>query len=310
MNSETGSVFVLSDARSGSTLLDQCLGGHPDLVSLGEVHWLKAYVHQDRATYNPRHPLVCSCGNVLTECPFWKLVESALQRPLDSLQLRARMTENRTSQPWIDRIGRLPGRVVESFPTLYRHRVVRALLGDDRMTADSIALIRAVHKATGCHYCVDSSKSPLRFRAVYDADPANTRAIVLVRDFRAVVHSKMKRGASLEGAATGWCRKMQQIEAITSDLPPGHACILKYESLCKSPRVELERICAFLGIHLAETMLQRPESTTHTIGGSPSKFDPARVRIEADAAFESAFSEDDLHRMRDIVGDVALRWGY
>jgi hypothetical protein len=188
--------------------------------------------------------------------------------------------------------------------------MIRELLGDAQMTADSIALIRAVHEATACRYCVDSSKSPLRFRAVYDADPANTRAIVLVRDYRAVVHSKMKRGASLEGAAKGWRRKMQQIEAMTSDLPPENACIVKYESLCEAPRGELERLCVFLGIQFAETMLQRPESATHTIGGSPSKFDPARVRIEADTAFESAFSEGDLHRMRGMVDDVAARWGY
>ena len=51
------SILVLSDNRSGSTLLDQCLGAHPNVVSLGEVHWLRAYVRQDRTIYNPAAPV-------------------------------------------------------------------------------------------------------------------------------------------------------------------------------------------------------------------------------------------------------------
>src|SRR5262245_47931937 len=88
-------IFVLSDVRSGSTLLDQCLGGHPDIVSLGEVHWLAAYLAQDRGIYDPDHPLVCSCGLPVAECPFWESVQRALGKPLDSLVLRQNLKRSR-----------------------------------------------------------------------------------------------------------------------------------------------------------------------------------------------------------------------
>ena len=55
-------IYIMSDNRSGSTLLDQLLGGNPSIMSLGEVHHLTAYALDDRGIYDPVHPLVCSCG--------------------------------------------------------------------------------------------------------------------------------------------------------------------------------------------------------------------------------------------------------
>ena len=93
---------------------------------------------------------------------------------------------------------------------------------------------------------MDSSKSPFRFRAVHDLDPNKTRALILARDYRAVVHSKMKRGQSLEAAAIGWRQRMVQIDALTGDLPAARVYRLTYESLCNDPRGEIGRICDFL----------------------------------------------------------------
>src|SRR4029450_4883694 len=92
-------IFVLSDNRSGSTLLDQCLGSHTQIVSLGEVHWLDAYLTQDRRIYNPSHELLCTCGVPLTECPFWNSVERALERPLITLKLSQRLNRTRSGHP-------------------------------------------------------------------------------------------------------------------------------------------------------------------------------------------------------------------
>src|SRR5687767_4516892 len=102
-------LFVLSDVRSGSTLLDQCLGAHPKIVSLGELHWLPAYVLRDRGIYDPAHPLVCMCGVPVRECPFWTAVATSLGRPLESLELRTRYTfldDVRRASPSIRRLPR------------------------------------------------------------------------------------------------------------------------------------------------------------------------------------------------------------
>src|SRR5262245_66080263 len=86
-------VFVLSAVRSGSTLLEQCLGAHSGIVSLGEVHWLRAYVQRDRAQYDPKHDLVCACGHEVSACEFWVRTEKAIGRPLESLRLKLPLFE-------------------------------------------------------------------------------------------------------------------------------------------------------------------------------------------------------------------------
>src|SRR5688572_23122049 len=108
-------VFVLSDVRSGSTLLDQCLGAHPKFVSLGEVHWLRAYVTEDRSIYDPDHPLVCSCGLRVPDCPFWASVSDRMGRPLESLQLRSGVRPPRSARRSESAVKRLSRRILGAF---------------------------------------------------------------------------------------------------------------------------------------------------------------------------------------------------
>ncbi len=303
-------IFILSDVRSGSTLLDTCLAGHPSIVSLGEVHWLAAYLGQDRSLYDPEHPLVCTCGKRLTECQFWCNVQQSLGRPLDSLQLRQRLNRARREPKLLTAVIHVPRRLVKTVPSLYRCPLIGGVFGGGRVGRDSVALYDAVSMATGRPFCVDSSKSPYRFRDTYNFDPTRTLAIALVRDYRAVVHSKMKRGESLRSAALGWRQKMLQISALTHDLPAERVFQLKYESFCANPQKELCRICTFLGIEFVERMLYRAITDLHHIGGSPSKFDPSRANISLDQSYEGQFTPEALTLIRSLVGKVPEQWGY
>lgn len=303
-------IFVLSDVRSGTTLLDQCLGGNEEVASLGEVHWLRAYVRQDRAIYDPIHPLVCSCSLSVGNCPFWLAVRKVLGRPLDALELRSNIAHRKGLVDALEMLRYVPRRLVRARPGLYRHRVVQRVFSGERLARDCIALFDAVTKVSARPYCVDSSKSPFRFRVVYGFDPEKTRAIVMARDYRAVVHSKMRRGESLESAAAGWNRAMNQIEDLTGDLPSSAVLRLKYEALCESPDRELRRICDFLGLTFSRRMGKRPTGDVHHIGGSPSKFDSNRIAINLDRSHERVFKPEALESMRRIVTASAERWSY
>jgi hypothetical protein len=297
--SDSGSrlLFVLSDMRSGSTLLDQLLGAHPEITSLGELHWLAAYVTQDRGMYDPDHELVCTCGRPVRECPFWGAVARCLRRPLESLQLQVVFT----------RAGRY---LAHHLPGICRYQLLRRMLTGSRMVEDTIALVDCLFKVSQRRFLVDSSKSPYRFRAIHDARPAQVLGLILTRDYRAVVHSKMKRGQSLESAAIGWRNRMRQIAVLTDDLPRDRICCLRYEDLCQYPRREIERLCGFLGIAFTSAMLHRPTAGIHHIGGSPSKFDTTRTDIAIDDAHESAFTASELDHLASLVGNMADRWGY
>lgn len=289
--------FVLSDMRSGSTLLDQLLGAHPDMMSLGELHWLPAYVTQDRGIYDPAHELICTCGKSIAECEFWSQAARRLGRPLESLRLQLTLTRNQQ-------------RVLDRFPRIFRNRILQDTFTGTHFVDDNIALLDCLFEVSRRRVLVDSSKSAYRFRAVYGASPRQTRGLILTRDYRAVVFSKLKRGHSLESAAIGWRNKMRQIEALTDDLPPGHVHRLSYEDLCRDTVTELTRLCSFLGLTFEATMLERSTAGIHHIGGSPSKFDHSRVAIEMDTAYKTAFSALDLTRIATLVGATAERWGY
>jgi len=289
--------FVLSDMRSGSTLLDQLLGAHPEVMSLGELHWLPAYVTQDRSIYDPDHELVCTCGRAVSECEFWSQVARRLGRPLASLHLRPSFTRGHK-------------RFLERFPGAFRHQFLQRVLAGTKMVDDTLALVDCLFAVSGRRYLVDSSKSTFRYRAVYHARPAQTCGLILTRDYRAVVHSKMKRGHSLESAARGWRSKMREIAVLTDDLPREHVHRLSYEDLCQNPSSELTRLCGFLGLTFAPVMLERPTIGTHHIGGSPSKFDQSRTTIALDTAYQNAFTAPELNRLAGLVGDMAGRWGY
>ena len=307
-------LYVLSDNRSGSTLLDQLLGVHPKIVSVGELHWLDAYVREDRRLYDPVHPLVCACGQPVPACAFWNEISAAAGKQLDSFQIRPKYFEWRArgnnKRSIRKKITQLPRRFIGRFPATFLSRHVQRVFGAPRLAQDSLSLADAIFTVSGCRYIVDSSKNSFRFRAIYDRQPDRVRAVVLARDYRAVVHSKMKRGRSLEDAANGWRKKMLEIDALTADLPPERCYRLKYETLCNDPQQELTRICGFLGLELTPGMLQRPTRETHHIGGSPSKFDPSRVAISLDTAYQGAFDANTLAKLSDLVGDIAESWGY
>lgn len=267
------------------------LGAHERIVSLGEVHHLRAYARQDRKLYDPRQPLVCSCGEAFAACPFWNAVEGRLGRPLASLRTALPFTVFR------------PGPVRRRIRSLVR----RWPLYTGGLERDSLALCDAAMAEAGAEIAVDSSKDTVRFRLLKRAAPERVKPLILARDYRATVYSKVRRGRAMEVSARRWGNVMRQLWALKEEQPD--ALLLRYEDLCTQPEAELRRICSALGVEFRDTMLERPLSTHH-LGGSPSKADPGRRYIELDRSWESAFSAAELRRLRDLVGDVADCFGY
>jgi hypothetical protein len=304
-------VYIMSDNRSGSTLLDQLLGAHEKMMSLGEVHHLCAYALQDRSLYNPVHPLECSCGKVVEQCVFWSHVEQELGQPLGSLLLKPRFFERSGDVMSLSqRARRFFRSTAANNPQLLRYAPIARILNAQRVAMDSFALYDAVFEQTSATYLIDSSKSPFRFRMLYDEQPRRLCAIILGRDYRGVVHSSMKRGWGLESSARTWARCMRQINELTKDIPPQARIRVRYEDLCADPRAELSRICDFLNLNFSEEMLCRPSGNVHHIGGSPSKFDPDRTRIKLDQSYSEAFTLKQLTTMKEIAGEAAAAWGY
>jgi hypothetical protein len=304
-------VFILCDNRSGSTLLEQLLGAHSRMVSIGEIHWLRAYVLNDRRYYDPPYDLLCTCGQPFADCDFWSSVSRLATRRLDELQLVINFFGGQGSDAKRRPIyKRAPRRVIIKYPALFKSRLVQEIFGAPRVARDTMVLLDAItaHADPAC--IVDSSKSVYRFRSLYDRYPDRTKAIILHRDYRAVVYSKMKRGASLEGAASTWAEKVNVIEKLTAGLPDDALLQLRYEDLCSDPKGEIQRVCGFVGLEFEESMLARPSEGIHDLGGSPSKFHKERKEIRFDSEYLQAFTEKELAELRRLAGRHAEHGGY
>jgi len=304
-------IYIMSDNRSGSTLLDQLLGANPSIMSLGEVHHLTAYSMNDRSVYDPVHPLVCSCGDPVTSCEFWLRVEARLGRPISSLRLRFRLFDRRRHKYAAKRFTkRTVSRILVRYPRLISTSLFWVIMASRKLAFDSFALFDAVFKASSVSYLVDSSKSPRRLRVLYDSQPQRMVVIMLARNYKGTVHSKMKRGKNLEEAVDSWASRMYVMKKTVEDIPEAQVIRVRYEDLCANPADELRRICDRLDIEFSETMLARPSRDVHHVGGSPSKFDPDRKGIAIDESYLSAFSDEQLQQMHAVANEAAQEWGY
>lgn len=61
-------VFISSLDHSGSTMLDQMLGSHSQIVGLGEIAWTIYHFNHHREILLSQ---MCSCRNIARECDFW-----------------------------------------------------------------------------------------------------------------------------------------------------------------------------------------------------------------------------------------------
>ena len=304
-------LFLLSDVRSGSTLLEQLLGAHSAVWSVGEVQWLRAYARNDRSLYNPPHEMACACGDTFDDCGFWQAVAARLPKPVRDCHYSARVfvwTGPGAVKPPLPRRAVL--KLLRTTPSSWFWPGVRMICGDSGVAKNNIDMFEAVFEETGARYVVDSSKNMFRFRSIYDRCPERCRIIVLNRDHRAAVYSRMKRGVSLDEAARGWARKVWQIQALTRGIHDNDLLHVKYEDICSNPQQELTRICEYLGVEFEAGMLHRPEIDIHDLGGSPSKLDAGRRQIRLDTRYVGAFSDAELCQLNEIVGSAAALAGY
>ena len=62
-------IYLIGAGRSGTTILSLLLGNSESVTSLGELHQLPEYMGLEGK---------CSCGQLLSSCPYWNSVYSSL----------------------------------------------------------------------------------------------------------------------------------------------------------------------------------------------------------------------------------------
>lgn len=275
-------IFIASDARSGSTMLDNMLSNNPQAESVGKLTHLHSHLNKKETGVS--WDWKCTCGCPMEQCPIWSKAAKLHQRHHGH-----RLEELKTK----------PGRDIRSsifhcamalailVPVrLLQRPLVRASYRQRKLKARGTTLYRIVDsfsRVLDTNIVIDSSKNADYLHCLIDAQPegVDLKLIHIVRDGRAVLYSKMKRseqyrkyGASfgLLSAIRGSWSINSRIRLAAECLPPEDTILVRYEDLCESREAILDAICERFGLSFCPEMLYLSSNNKHNVGGTSHRF--------------------------------------
>jgi hypothetical protein len=301
-------LFVMAHSFSGSTLLSFLLGAHPDVATVGEMFIAEGV---DPETY------VCSCGEPIAECGFWREVSRRMAARGISYDVRRRSDTSFSANG----AGRIPHLLLAAEPRGPVLETVRtaglALVPEARRTLESRlrtnrALAEVITEIRGARAFADASKRPgraLHLRRLPDLD---LRVLHLVRDGRAVSRSCMRNlGYTPEAAARSWAGSARDAERLRerfSGVSEDRWMTLRYEDLCRDPDTALDRLFRFVGVDPSRRAPDFRAVDHHIIGNRMRLSHASEIRL--DERWRTDVPPDQLQTVERIAGPELRRHGY
>lgn len=284
-------VYIAGYGRSGSTLLDTMLGNHAGAFGAGELTGLFE---------SPKEGTLCSCGQAVVECDFWR---SAFERIFN----------------------RFPSLDMESASALTRRN--EALLGTSKSRDAYRDLWETVFETlstlSGRRTVIDSSKtSRLSYHRLallaQGSGALQIKVIHLTRDPRAVMWSSLRgsnrrlEAGSAKSGLTGMYRGLAGwLFANTAFERTHRRCSLdvlrfRYEDLINRPEEAFQVVGDFIGLELAPVLEkvrgQEELAAGHAAGGN-------RMRRESRIIFKPDLEwRENLPRLGHISSLAAWPW--
>lgn len=323
----TDLVYILGASHSGSTLLAMLLATHRHVCTMGEM---KATHLGDVFSYR------CSCGEVITQCSFWRKVQATMADRGISFEItQARTAFRNSGDKYIDTLLKPlhRGQILEAVrdaalfvSPVWRHRMP-VVQWRNAMLAEVLCDL------TGTRIIVDSSKTGLRLKYLLRTPGLNVKVIHLVRDGRAVALTytrpdwfadatdpavraggaggdRADERQSIVAAARQWRRSTEEAECVLAPMDPARWMQVRYEQLCADPPATLGEVFGFLDLDPAEA--ERVDRFRQTVGhviGNGMRLDRDPT-IAADHRWRNELTGDDLVAFDAIAGRLNNRYGY
>lgn len=300
------------------------LGGHGEISALGEIHRFYLSLHKDS------RPHRCDCGQAVLDCSFWSDV---IERLIDVTgQSRKELLESfvTTNPAYLAipdnnvvlaeeatpaRYQLDIGRIISGAAPLWMYRVSSVFLPAvreyQRYARNSLLLFDAVREVAGTPIIVDSTKNPVRLRTLFAERPEDFTIIYLVRDGRAVTHSRMTRhGISMRDAAKIWVAEHNKQKLAQRSIPSERILRVRYEDLCLSTEATLKEVCVFLGVEYSDSLLTFRDVDRHAVGGNPMRFNEGERKIELREWWREDLVKADLDEFESVAGKMNRLLGY
>ncbi len=300
--------------RSGSTLLERCVGQLSDAYGIGElVHvWERGLLRDE----------LCGCGERFRACPFWSAIGQRAFGGWEGFDLDEALRLKHA----VDRNRFLPRLLFAWYLGTFR-RDLRAYV------ALYDAIYQAVAEETGARVIVDSSKHASLACCLLRASRHCLRAVHVVRDSPAVVHSWTKvvaRPEALETTGEG-----AAVAATMARYTPLRAAWwwdgynvmfgllsvaglalrrVRYEDFVAAPLPVVRSIAEWAGSRADPADFLEGErlqlQPSHTVAGNPMRFRVGEIAIRRDDAWRSAMPAAQQRLVRRWTWPFRLRYGY
>ncbi len=274
-------IYIISDRRSGSTLLENMLSKSEEIISVGELAMLKGHI--DKQGPGIFWNWNCACGKPILDCEFWsKVLENIYEENFQ------------TKTKWPFKSSKIT--VASFFPqsackTLWKfintknnHKTIN-ILDEIYKTVSAISSKKII---------VDSSKDPMHALAISQCKNVDAKFIWLTRDVRAITVSKLKRAKANKSSDKGAVRTLYSTlffkklcAAVLSCLKNHTTLKVNYEALAANPQQELDKICNHFGLKNFNSPDYMELINDHTIGGTPTRFE--RRPVAADESWKNFY---------------------
>lgn len=301
-------LFIAGVGRSGTTLLTNMLGQHPDIEAVGESQyiWDRGLLAND----------LCGCGVRFHHCDFWREVGMRAFGDWDEVDAQLVLT----IRDEVDRNRHIPLLVRPSISEDFRRKL-------DRYVEVLGALFQGIAETSGNDVVVDSSKHASFAYVLRHVADTESRTVLSIRDSRGVAHS--------------WCKSVQRHEVVdeTSFMPqfrPSSTAAqwaltdlllrplpllgvpvmdMLYEDMVENPWRECSRILDFAGIRTHRDLPFIGKdwvdlAPTHTVSGNNSRFTTGRVPLVLDSEWRTAMKPRDRRTVTALTWPLLRKRGY
>lgn len=276
-------IYIISDRRSGSTLLENMLSKSGETVSVGELAMLKGHIFKEGP--GELWGWNCSCGKPVLDCAFWSQV------------LKDIKDENfETKINWPFKSVKI---LLSSFiPSITGKSLLKYIhTKKNTGTTETLnKLYKAISEVSNKKFIVDSSKDPMQALAVNECSNVDAKFIWLSRDLRAITYSKLKRWKVNKRSDKGAYETLldsffykKLCAASLERIDKKNTLKISYEHLAANPQKELDNICLKFGLKQFAAPVFMELSNDHTIAGTPGRFD--RKVIAADTSWKDFYRD-------------------
>ncbi len=263
-------IYIMSDVRSGSTLLENILSKSDECVSVGEMALLKNHIFRRGAGF--RWNWNCSCGLPVPECPFWSLA-------LKNMDIAGEHFH--TAIHWNFRSKKMfAGSLFSSFLKKKLGQINNRQDNKDGVATNN-QLYRNIFSQTGKPFIIDSSKDPVQAYITYLNKPADfdVKIISLQRDLRAIAASKSKwnqlnkaKHKSLGKLLSNSLLYKKICNGVIQLINPADVVSVNYEKLATHTQEQLDIILLKCGLQSYQAPAYMGVENDHTIAGTPQRF--------------------------------------